>query len=40
MEGQAKLIQNQSIYFKKGLGDYYNYFKDQVAVLKGVICLV
>jgi len=33
MEGQAKLIKNQAIYFKKGLGNYYNFFKDQVNVL-------
>ena len=36
MEGQAKLIQNQSTYLKKGLGNYYRFFKDQVSVL-GVV---
>lgn len=36
MDGQAKLIQSQSTSLHKSLGNYYNYFRDEVGVLKKV----
>eukprot|EP00826_Nyctotherus_ovalis_P018568 TRINITY_DN1556_c0_g2_i2.p2 TRINITY_DN1556_c0_g2~~TRINITY_DN1556_c0_g2_i2.p2 ORF type:complete len:158 (-),score=50.98 TRINITY_DN1556_c0_g2_i2:685-1158(-) len=36
MDGQAKLIQNQSTSLHKSLGNYYSYYRDEVDVLKKV----